>query len=162
MPRVVTYNRVDCIMWLALAAGKMGQAEQKYTLTLTSSELHWYPFRLYHLFLLLQLIQESFLQFNFLLLQKSEGNNCSIVKPWHKFSRAKLIVRSVVKWRKFQPKKKLQQLWSASTTRLTQSSKPVKNRKKTCFLIYSSRFLDRFEQLSAEATFCTKAHTAKM
>lgn len=98
VPRVVTYNRVDCIIWLALAAGRMGQSEQKYTLTLTSSKLHWYPFRLYHLFLFLQLIQESFLQFNFLLLQKSDGNNCSIVKPWHKFSRAKLIIRSGCRW----------------------------------------------------------------
>ena len=162
MPRVVTYNRVDCIIWLALAASKMGQAEQKYTLTLTSSELHWYPFRLYHLFLLLQLIQESFLQFNFLLLQKSEGNNCSIVKPWHKFSRAKLIVRSVVKWRKFQPKKKLQQLWSASTQDSRKALNQWRTGKNLFFLIYSSKFLDRFEQLLAEATFCTKAHTAKM
>ena len=30
--------------------------------------------------------------------------------------------------------------------------------KNTRFLIYSSRFLDRFECLSAEATFCTPAH----
>ena len=38
-----------------------------------------------------------------------------------------------------------------------------KNRKKkTRFLIYSSRFLDGFEGLSAEATFRTPAHTAKM
>ena len=42
---------------------------------------------------------------------------------------------------------------------LTQCSKPVKNRKKPVFLIYSSRFLDGFERLSAEAT---PAHTAKM
>ena len=45
---------------------------------------------------------------------------------------------------------------------LTQCSKPVKNRKKPVFLIYSSRFLDGFERLSAEATFRTPAHTAKM
>ena len=37
--------------------------------------------------------------------------------------------------------------------RLTQCSKPVKNRKKPIFLIYSFRFLDRFEWLSAGATF---------
>ena len=120
----------------------MGQAEQKYTLTLTSSKLHWYPFRLYHLFLLLQLIQESFLQFNFLLLQKSEGNNCSIVKPWHKFSRAKLIVRSVVKWRKFQPKKTLQQLWSAST----QDSRKALNQWRTG----KNLFFNLFVQISGQ------------
>ena len=31
--------------------------------------------------------------------------------------------------------------------RLTEWSKPIKNRKKTAFLIYSSRFLDGFERL---------------
>ena len=46
--------------------------------------------------------------------------------------------------------------------RLTQCSKPVKNRKKTRFLIYSSRFMNGFERLSAYATFRTTAHTAKM
>ena len=34
--------------------------------------------------------------------------------------------------------------------------------KTRFFLIYSSRFLDGFERLSAEATFRTPAHTAKM
>ena len=38
-------------------------------------------------------------------------------------------------------------------TRLTQCSKPVKNRKKPVFWIYLSRFLDGFEWLSVEATF---------
>ena len=60
---------------------------------------------------------------------------------------AKLIVGSVVKWREFRGNKKM-----ATTLicyeRLTQCSKPVKNRKKTRFLIYSFRFLDRFEWLS--------------
>ena len=44
--------------------------------------------------------------------------------------------------------------------RLTQCSKPVKNRKKPVFLIYSFRFLDRFEWLSAEATFRKTAYTS--
>ena len=39
--------------------------------------------------------------------------------------------------------------------RLTQCSKLVKSRKNSFFLIYSSRFLDGFEWLSAEATFHT-------
>ena len=43
-----------------------------------------------------------------------------------------------------------------------QCSKPVKNRKKPFFKICSSRFLDGFERLSAEATFHATAHTAKM
>ena len=34
--------------------------------------------------------------------------------------------------------------------------------KKPVFLIYSSRFLNGFERLSAEATFRTTAHTAEM
>ena len=76
-------------------------------------------------------------------------------------SQAKLIVRSVVKWREFRGNKKI-----ATTlicyARLTQCSKPVKKRKQLIFLIYSSRFLDVFERLSAEATFCTTAHTAKL
>ena len=46
--------------------------------------------------------------------------------------------------------------------RLAQCSKPVKNRKKPIFFIYLSIFLDGFERLSAEATFRTLAHTAKM
>ena len=49
-----------------------------------------------------------------------------------------------------------------TNARLTQCSKLVKNRKKPVCLIYSSRFLDRFERLSAEATFRMPAHTAKM
>ena len=66
---------------------------------------------------------------------------------------AKLIVGSVVKWREFRGNKKM-----ATTlicyARLTQCSKPVKNRKKNVFFFISSfRFLDRFEWLSAEATF---------
>ena len=76
-------------------------------------------------------------------------------------SQAKLMVRFVVKWREFRGIKKI-----ATTlicyARLTQCSKSVKNRKKTRFLIYSSRFLDGFERLSAEASFRTPAHTAKM
>ena len=55
-------------------------------------------------------------------------------------SQAKLIVRSVVKGPEFRGNKKI-----ATTlicyARLTQCSKPVKNRKKNCFLVYSSRFL---------------------
>ena len=76
-------------------------------------------------------------------------------------SQAKLIVSSVVKWRESRGNKEI-----ATTLicfpRLAQCSKPVKNRKKSRFLIYLSRFLDGFERLSAEATFCTPAHTAKM
>ena len=76
-------------------------------------------------------------------------------------SQAKLIVRSVVKWHEFHRNKTI-----ATTlicyARLMQCSKPVKNRKKPVFLNYSSRFLDGFEWLSAQATFCTPAHTAKM
>ena len=76
-------------------------------------------------------------------------------------SQAKLIVSSVVKWRESRENKEI-----ATTLicfpRLAQCSKPVKNRKKSRFLIYLSRFLDGFERLSAEATFCTPAHTAKM
>ena len=49
---------------------------------------------------------------------------------------------------------------------LTQDSRNARNRSRTrknpVFLIYSSRFLDGFERLSAEATFRTPAHTAKM
>ena len=76
-------------------------------------------------------------------------------------SQARLIVRSVVKWCEVRGNTKI-----ATTliccTRCTQCSKPVKNRKETVFLIYSSRFLDGFERLTAEATFRTTAHTAKM
>ena len=81
-------------------------------------------------------------------------------KPWGREWQAKLIVRSVVKWNEFCGIKKV-----ATTliccTRLTQCSKSVKNRKKPVFKIYSSRFPDHFERLSAEATFRTPAHTAK-
>ena len=74
-------------------------------------------------------------------------------------SQAKLIVRPVVKWREFRGNKKI-----ATTlicyARLMQSSKPVKNRKKPVF--FSSRFLDGFERLSAEATFRTTAHAEKI
>ena len=49
---------------------------------------------------------------------------------------------------------------------LTQDSRNVLNRSRTgknpIFKIYSSRFLDGFERLSAEATFRRPAHTAKM
>ena len=50
-------------------------------------------------------------------------------------SQTKLIVRSVVKWREFRGNKKI-----ATTlicyARLTQSSKPVKNRKKPVFITF--------------------------
>ena len=46
--------------------------------------------------------------------------------------------------------------------RLTQCSKPVKNRKNLFFSIYSSIFLDGFERLTAEATLRTPAHTVQM
>ena len=76
-------------------------------------------------------------------------------------SEVKLIVRFVIKWCEYCGNKKI------GTTlicygRLMQSSKLVKNRKKPIFKIYSSRFLDRFERLLAEATFRMPAHTAKM
>ena len=76
-------------------------------------------------------------------------------------SQAKLIVRFVVKWREFRGNKNIATTLICYAI-LTQCSKPVKNRKKPDFLIYSSRFLDGFERLSAEATFRTAAHTAKM
>ena len=76
-------------------------------------------------------------------------------------SQAKLIVRSVVKWREFRGNKKLVTTL-VCYARLTQCSKPVKNRKKPVLLIYSSRFLDGFERLSAEATFRTTAHAEKI
>ena len=76
-------------------------------------------------------------------------------------SQAKLIVRSVVKWREFRGNKKIAKT-VICYARLTQCSKPVKDRKKLVFKIYSSRFLDGFERLSAEATFRTPAHTVKM
>ena len=80
-------------------------------------------------------------------------------------SQAKLIVRAVVKWCEFRGNKKKcvsSDLLRKTHARLTQCLKPVKNRKNPVFLIYSSRFLDGFERLSAEATFLTPAHTAKM
>ena len=77
-------------------------------------------------------------------------------------SQTKLIVRSVVKWREFRGNKKIATTLICYAS-LTQSSKPVKNRKKPGFYnIHSSRFLDGFERLSAEATFRTTAHTEKM
>ena len=79
---------------------------------------------------------------------------------------ALLIVRSVVKLREFRGNKKNcdnSDLLRKTYARLTQCSKPVKKREKPVFFkFYSSRFLDGFERLSAEATFCTPAHTAKM
>ena len=57
----------------------------------------------------------------------------------------------------FSSDKRLQEIFFKIT-----HPKPVKNKKKPVFLIYSSRFLDGFERLSAEATFRTPAHTAKM
>ena len=67
-------------------------------------------------------------------------------------SQAKLIVRSVVKiWHKFHRNKKIATALICYA-RLMQCSKPVKQ-EKTCFLIYSSRFLDGFERLLVEATF---------
>ena len=74
---------------------------------------------------------------------------------------ASKIVRSVIKWREFHGNKKIA-LTLICYARFTQYSKPVKNRKKPVFLIYSSRFLDGFEWLSAEGTFRTPANTAKM
>ena len=75
------------------------------------------------------------------------------------------VTRFVVKWREFRANKKYcdnSDLLRKTYVRLTQCSKPVKNRKKSGFFkIYSSRFLDGFERLSAEATFRTTAHTAK-
>ena len=74
---------------------------------------------------------------------------------------SKINRESVVKWHEFGGNKKIA-LTLICYARLAQCSKPVKNRKKPVFLIYSSRFLDRFERLSAEATFRTPANTAKM
>ena len=80
-------------------------------------------------------------------------------------SQAKLIVRSVVKWREFRGNKKIA-LTLICYARFTQDSRNALNRSRTgknqFFKIYSSRFLDGFERLSAEATFRTTAHTAKM
>ena len=50
-------------------------------------------------------------------------------------------------------------------TRLSQDSRNALNRSRTGknpFFNYSSRFLNGFERLSAEAIFRTTAHTAKM
>ena len=74
---------------------------------------------------------------------------------------SKINRESVVKWHEFGGNKKIA-LTLICYARLAQCSKPVKNRKKPVFLIYSSRFLDRFERLSAEATFRPPANTAKM
>ena len=80
-------------------------------------------------------------------------------------SHAKLIVRSVVKWREFRGNKKIA-LTLICYARFTQDSRNALNRSRTgknqFFKIYSSRFLDGFERLSAEATFRTPANTAKM
>ena len=64
----------------------------------------------------------------------------------HAIRKQNFVVRSVVKCCEFCGKKKI-----ATTlicyARLAEWSKPIKNRKKTAFLIYSSRFLDGFERL---------------
>ena len=64
----------------------------------------------------------------------------------HAIRKQNFVVRSVVKCCEFCGKKKI-----ATTlicyARLAEWSKPIKNRKKTAFLIYSSRFLDGFELL---------------
>ena len=94
--------------------------------------------------------------FNFSIMHASNSSHDS---------QAKFTVRSVIKCHKFRRNKKLRQLWSA-LPRHSQDSHNALNRSRTgkylFFLIYSSRFLDGFEQLLAEATLCTKAHTSKM
>ena len=65
----------------------------------------------------------------------------------------------------------MQKVAASADNRLTQDSRNAINRSRTgkspfffsfFVLIYSSRFLDGFERLSAEAIFLTPAHTAKM
>ena len=68
------------------------------------------------------------------------------------------MVRSVVKCREFRGNKNCDNSDLLRKTR----PKPVKNRKKPSFLIYSSRFLNGFERLSAEANFRMPAYTVKM
>ena len=58
--------------------------------------------------------------------------------------------------------KKLRQRWSATQDSHKTHALNRSRTGKNPFLIYSSRFLDRFEWLSPEATFRTTAHTAKM
>ena len=71
-----------------------------------------------------------------------------------RYSQAKLIVRFVVKWREFRGNKK--NCDNFDLLRKTHANALNQSRTgKTRFLIYSSRFLDGFERLSAEATFRT-------
>ena len=57
-----------------------------------------------------------------------------------------------------------QELWSATQDKCKTHAMLLtgQEQEKPVCLIYSSRFLDRFEQLSAEATFRTPAHTVKL
>ena len=69
---------------------------------------------------------------------------------------------SVVKLREFRENKK-----NCDNSDLLRKTRAVlqtgEEQGKASFLkFYSSRFLDGFERLSAEATFCTPAHTEKM
>ena len=70
---------------------------------------------------------------------------------------AKSIIRFVVKWREFQGNKKKSDNFDLLRNALNWS----RTGKNQFFKIYSSRFLDGFEWLLAEATFRTPAHTAK-
>ena len=75
-------------------------------------------------------------------------------------SQATLIVKSVIKWHEFRGIEKIATILIHA--RLTQCSNQSRTGKNPLFLIYSSRFLDGFEQLLARGTFRTTAHTAKM
>ena len=63
------------------------------------------------------------------------------------------IVRFPAKWREFRGNKNKIAKTLICYVRLTQCSKPVKSKKKTRSLIYSSRFLDCFEMVVGRGYF---------